>query len=69
MDGCVTCNRPDNQCGCPNPHIPIKCMHCGKFIAYKDIDDGHCKQEQELPNPWSYDPPDFGWACVKCSIK
>jgi len=26
----------------------IKCKYCGKFISYKDIDDGKAKWEKEI---------------------
>ena len=44
---------------------PIRCVGCGQFIGYADIDAGLCRFDFE---PDSHFGPEVAdWSCPKCS--
>jgi hypothetical protein len=50
---------------------PIKCDECGKFISYKDIDDGNASHHVNYAWDWFQEDMSERWhsLCKRCNKK
>jgi len=45
----------------------IKCVICGRFMSYKDFEEGKTRMVWETYYTDGYDPPEYGPAHEKCA--
>lgn len=51
----------------PRANTPLRCVGCGRFVSYDDIDQGRATWGQETPHIWDgvSEPRDV-LTCAKC---